>query len=284
MEIYQTTGAMQSRSSEWNAAKEKIAFVPTMGALHHGHAALLRQAKTLGTKLVLSIFINPLQFGPGEDLDRYPRPLEADLELARAMKVDAVFAPSVEDIYPAGFQTVVHLKYLTVGLCGARRPGHFDGVSTIVLKLLQIVRPHVAVFGEKDYQQLQIVRRMVKDLSVPVAIAAASIVRDPDGLATSSRNSYLTPDERTQALAIPRSLERARQAAAAGSSVKKIVALIKDCLKCASITQIDYVSVVDPETLKPLSELARPARCCLAVWIGNTRLIDNTALVPAQKV
>lgn len=267
---------MQAQALAWRRAGETIVFVPTMGALHAGHAALLQAGRPRGSKLVLSIFVNPTQFAPSEDFAQYPRPLEADLALARRCEVDAVFLPSTEAIYPPQYQTAIEVEAMTRGLCGAQRPGHFRGVTTIVCKLFHLVQPHIALFGEKDYQQLQVIKCMVRDLGMPIEILGVPTVRESDGLALSSRNHYLSPTERQQALAISRALFAAERAAEPDPAV--LIAGVRATLQTAGIDAIDYIEIVDADTLMPLTQLDRPARLCIAVRVGKTRLIDNIAL------
>ena len=273
-----TPAEMSAWSDATRTRGERIAFVPTMGYLHAGHTALMDEAHRHGQRVVLSIFVNPTQFGPHEDLDRYPRDLPGDMQKAAAHGVDAVFLPTPANMYPTGHQTTVRVHELEQGLCGASRPGHFAGVATVVCKLFNIVRPHAAVFGEKDFQQLAVIRRMVRDLDMPVEIIPLATVREPDGLAMSSRNKYLSPDERQRALALSRALFAARAAHAAGATdaaalVTGVVAGIRD-----AVTRLDYVELTDAETLRPLAVVDRPAVIALAAFVGRTRLIDNVRL------
>jgi pantoate--beta-alanine ligase len=228
---------------------------------------------------VVSVFVNPLQFGPAEDLDRYPRDLERDASLLQAMGVDVLFAPDEREMYPSGFQTHVEVEGLTQGLCGAHRPGHFRGVTTVVAKLFNIVRPHVAVFGEKDFQQLLVVRRMARDLDFDVEIVGVPTVRDADGLALSSRHAYLSPEERRAALAIPRALAAAREEFARGERrAAALLAAARAPLQAEAAMRVEYLALVDAETLGEISTVARPALLALAAWVGRTRLIDNCVL------
>ena len=255
------------------ARGERIAFVPTMGALHEGHVTLLREARKHGQRVALSIFVNPTQFGPNEDLARYPRDLAGDLAKAAGAGTEVAYVPEVGDVYPAGFQTTVEVGELARGLCGPFRPGHFAGVATVVCKLFNVVRPDAALFGEKDYQQLAIVRRMVTDLDMGIEIVGVPTVREADGLAMSSRNAYLSPAERARALSLSRALFAARDAVAAGA--RDGTAVVTRARAALDVDRIDYVDLVDAETLQPITELARPAVLAIAAFIGRTRLIDN---------
>jgi pantoate--beta-alanine ligase len=274
--ILSTISDMQTWVLDAHARGQRISFVPTMGCLHEGHCTLLRVARRLGDQLVLSIFVNPTQFGPNEDFARYPRIFEADLAHARDCGVDIVFHPDVNEMYPDGTVTTITVSRLEDQLCGIFRPGHFQGVATIVAKLFQIVQPRVALFGEKDYQQLQIIRKMVKDLNIPVEIIGCPIVREPDGLAMSSRNTYLSSEERKRAQAVPIALHIAADMVKRGEyHPLKLCQQVIDILDTAQ-ARIDYVSLVDAETLKPLTHWKTPSVLAIAAWIGKTRLIDNT--------
>ena len=253
-----------------------IGLVPTMGALHAGHAALLRQARRECDFVAASIFVNPIQFGPNEDFHRYPRPFDADVEICRQENVDLIFHPAPDEIYPAGYQSFVEVGDLTKTLCGASRPGHFRGVATVVLKLFQIVQPEFAYFGRKDAQQVRVLRRMVEDLNVPVKIVVCPIVREADGLAMSSRNKYLAPSQRSQAVVLHQALEEVRRLFATGE--RSSTALREAALRViatASEAKVDYVEIVDWKTLTPISELRGEFLVALAVHFGTTRLIDN---------
>jgi len=258
------------------ARGERVAFVPTMGALHEGHVTLLREARKHGQRVVLSIFVNPTQFGPNEDLARYPRDLGGDLAKAAGAGTDAAYVPDVRDVYPPGYQTTVEVPELARGLCGPFRPGHFAGVATVVCKLFNVVRPDVALFGEKDYQQLAIVRRMVVDLDMGVEIVGVPTVREADGLAMSSRNAYLSPAERARALSISRALLAARDGALGGA--RDGVALVAGARAALDVDRVDYVELVDAESLRPTTDLARPTVLAVAAFIGRTRLIDNVRI------
>jgi pantoate--beta-alanine ligase len=227
----------------------------------------------------VSLFVNPAQFGPQEDYGRYPRDLERDAEMARGVGVDVLYTPEGEQMYPPGYQTYVEVEQLTRGLCGASRPGHFKGVATVVLKLFNQVQPHTAIFGEKDYQQLAVVKRMSADLDLPVEIVGRPIVREPDGLAMSSRNTYLSPEERRAALCLSKALKAARRLV--GNRVfsrEEILTVVKDIIDQALYTRIDYLALVHPETLEEVETVQGEARLALAVWVGKTRLIDNILL------
>ena len=259
---------------------QRIALVPTMGYLHEGHLSLVDRARELADRVVLSIFVNPLQFGPQEDLDRYPRDLERDVELATGRGVDLIFAPDVQEMYPGGEPIVrVVPGRLAETLCGAYRPGHFEGVLTVVAKLFGIVRPDVAVFGQKDFQQAVLIRRMVADLDLGIEIDVAPIVREPDGLAMSSRNVYLSPDERESALGLYRGLTRAAQAFAGGErDAERLRRLVHEELARPGV-RVQYVEVIDPETLQPTQPAGPGNVLAVAAFVGQTRLIDNVILM-----
>lgn len=258
------------------AAGKTVGLVPTMGALHQGHLSLVEAARGECDVTVVSIFVNPTQFGPREDFQRYPRTVEADLEKLRSFGVDCVFAPEVDEMYGRGHATMVETGGVADPLEGQCRPGHFRGVATVVLKLFNVVPADAAYFGRKDYQQLLVVRQMVRDLDLPIRIVACPIVRDRDGLALSSRNQYLSPAERNQALAIVHSLRLAESLAANGQRDAAAVGqAIRDHLTAAGIDRIDYVAVVDPETLLPVAQLVQPTLVAVAARVGGTRLIDN---------
>ena len=257
----------------------RVAFVPTMGYLHDGHASLMREGRRRGELLVASIFVNPAQFGAGEDFESYPRDLERDSTIAAGAGVDIIFAPSVREMYPAGYQTWVDVERLTLPLCGASRPGHFRGVTTVVTKLFNAVMPDVALFGRKDYQQLAVIRRMTADLNLPVEIVGMPIVREPDGLAMSSRNAYLSPEERRSALCLSRSLARVREAYRLGETgIDCLMAVVLETITAEPHAAIDYVEFRDGETLEEAEVAADTTLLALAVRIGATRLIDNCIL------
>ena len=279
MEIISDPQEMQTRARQWRGQGLKVVLVPTMGFFHPGHLSLMEYGKTAGDRLVVSLFVNPAQFGPQEDLGRYPRDLDRDLRLAREIGVDCLYTPEAGAMYPPGYQTYVAVESLSDGLCGASRPGHFRGVATVVLKLLNQVSPQVAVFGEKDYQQLMVVQQMVADLDVPVAIVGRPIVREPDGLAMSSRNTYLNPAGRAAALCLYRALLAARELVASGArSRENILEAVRQIINAAPGVDIDYTALVDPLTLREVEAIQGEARLLLAVWINKTRLIDNTLL------
>jgi pantoate--beta-alanine ligase len=257
----------------------RVALVPTMGALHAGHASLLAAARADGGCVVASIFVNPTQFGPGEDFTKYPRPLDRDLAACAREGVDLVFTPTADEMYPSGFATTIRVTGMSEKMCGAFRPGHFDGVCTVVAKLLAIVRPDVAYFGEKDAQQLAIVRRMVADLDLPVEIRGCPLIREPDGLALSSRNAHLSPAERRQALALSAALAEAREALLAGErDGASLGARVRGRLAAAEGVDLQYVAVVDPDTLDDLARIGRQVLVAVAAKVGTTRLIDNVLL------
>ncbi len=263
------------------AEGERIGFVPTMGALHQGHLSLVETCARECDATVVSIFVNPTQFGPNEDYDKYPRTLEKDLEALAPYGVDLVFAPAVEEMYPQGFQTQVLVGGVTELWEGRSRPGHFAGVTTVVAKLLNIVQPQVAYFGHKDYQQSVVVRRMVRDLDLPVQIRVCPTVREEDGLALSSRNAYLSPQQRKQALTLSRSLQLAREMIHQGRRrAVDILAEMKKLYDQQPDVRLDYLAVVDPETLLPVEEVAGPVVVLCAAWVGQTRLIDNLRVEP----
>jgi len=279
MEIISNSQEMQARSREWRARGLKNGLVPTMGYFHRGHLSLMEYGKTLGGPLVVSLFVNPAQFGPREDFGHYPRDLERDAEMARKVGVDILYTPTAEQMYPPGYQTYVQVAELSRGWCGASRPGHFKGVATVVLKLFNQVRPHTAVFGEKDYQQLMVVKRLAADLDLPVAVVGRPIVREPDGLALSSRNTYLSPEERAAALSLYRSLIAARELVLSGArSRESILEAVRQIISSTPHTDIDYLALVHPETLEEADSIKGGARLLLAVKVGKTRIIDNTLL------
>ena len=279
MKIINSIVHMQALAIAPEREGRRIVFVPTMGYLHEGHVSLLREGRKRGDVLVLSIFVNPIQFGVNEDLDNYPRNMDRDCQIADACGVDIVFIPTAAEMYPDGFQTGVTVRDISLPLCGGSRPGHFDGVATVVAKLFNIVRPDVALFGRKDYQQLAVIRRMAADLNMPVEIVGMPIVREVDGLAMSSRNAYLSPDERQCALCLSRAVTRARELFAAGErSVAVLTGEARAVIEREAAAAIDYVEFRDGATLKELEVADTGTLLALAVKIGQTRLIDNTVL------
>jgi pantoate--beta-alanine ligase len=285
VKIINTVSEMQQTTLVLRREGKRIAFVPTMGFLHEGHASLLREGRKRGDILVLSIFVNPIQFGPTEDLDRYPRNFEGDCAIARECGTDIVYTPTAADMYPPGFQTSIRVRDLALPLCGASRPGHFDGVATVVTKLFNIVLPEVALFGNKDFQQLAIIRRMVADLSQPVEIIGMPIVREADGLAMSSRNAYLTPDERTSALCLSCAIRLVRERYAAGEhNAETLLAAAQELILAEPAAIIDYLELRDAATLETVNKVSDTTLLALAVKIGTTRLIDNTLLGDESKV
>ncbi|GAB4166942.1 MAG: pantoate--beta-alanine ligase [Geothermobacteraceae bacterium] len=285
MEIIRSTTEMQSRCLALREAGKCIAFVPTMGWLHEGHLSLLREGRRRGDVLVLSIFVNPTQFGENEDFDSYPRDLDRDAALAESVGVDLIFAPEAADMYPRGYRTFVDVTGpMTEVLCGASRPGHFRGVTTVVTKLFTIVQPHVALFGQKDFQQLAVIRRMTGDLNLPVEVVGMPIVRETDGLAMSSRNVYLTDDQRRQALALSRSLDLARELVAAGErDSARIITEVRSLIEAEPETRIDYVNICHQDSLQDQPEVDADSVLLLAVFVGQTRLIDNGHLMAAGR-
>ena len=273
--ILRTIAELRARVAEWRRGGETIGLVPTMGALHEGHLSLVRRSRAATKRTVVSIFVNPTQFGPNEDFQRYPRDFAGDIAKLDAVGVDAVFAPEVAEMYPEGAATTVTVSGLTDGLDGPFRPGHFQGVATIVTKLLLQCLPDVAFFGEKDYQQLQVIKRLARDLDVPVRIEGVPTYREADGLAMSSRNVYLTPAERAAAPALHRAINAVAAALARGEPAAPAIAAAKAELNRAGFTKIDYIAAVDASTLKPIEKPSGPARVAAAAWFGSTRLIDN---------
>ena len=279
MEIISDPQEVKARAGAFRAQGLKIVLVPTMGYFHPGHLSLMEYGRTVGGRLVVSLFVNPTQFGPSEDYGRYPRDLERDAEMARKVGVDILYTPAFEQMYPPGYQTFVTVEELSRGWCGASRPGHFRGVATVVLKLFNQVRPEVAVFGEKDFQQLAVVKRMAADLNLPVEVVGRPIVREPDGLALSSRNTYLSSEERAAARCLYRSLVAARELVLSGAkSRESILEAVRQIIGSTPHTRIDYLALVHPETLQEVDAIQGKARLLLAVWVGQTRLIDNTLL------
>jgi len=273
---------MKEKAREARQEQHVIGFVPTMGALHAGHLALVERARKECAPVYASIFLNPAQFGPNEDLSKYPRPLEADVEKLTAARVDGLFLPEATEIYPRGYATYVHVEGLSERLEGQSRPGHFRGVATVVLKLLETVQPHFAYFGRKDAQQVRIIEQMVRDLNLDVGVVVCPIVREPDGLALSSRNTYLGAEERKAATVLYRALEAARQEVAAGRRDSlELQRAMRKVLDSEPRASVNYAEIVDAESFEPAVRVTRRSYALLAVRIGRTRLIDNMLIEPA---
>ncbi len=276
IEIIESSQQMQARSEGIRLSGKKIGLFPTLGFLHEGHLELIRQVRKRSDYVVMSLFVNPIQFGPNEDFEKYPRDTEGDLKKAKSEGVDMVFMPPVNEMYPAGFQSVVRVDNITKHLCGKSRPGHFEGVTTVVAKLFNITKPHMAVFGQKDFQQLAVIRRMVKDLNMDIEIIGVPTVREPDGLAMSSRNKYLNPEERKSALSLKKAMGMANRLAGEGETdTSKIISSIRELILSFPFTNIDYISICDPDTLEDINLLKEQSLLALAVKVGGTRLIDN---------
>ncbi len=277
MQVIERIKEMQEVSSKLRQEGKSIGFVPTMGALHEGHLSLVRMARKDNDIVVVSVFVNPTQFGPNEDFEKYPRDFEGDRKKLEKENVDIVFYPHADEMYPPNYKTYVEVEDITTRLCGAFRPGHFRGVTTVVTKLFNIVKPARAYFGKKDYQQYKVIKRMVEDLNMDIEIIPGEIVRDPDGLAMSSRNQYLSPEERKDALALYKSLQLAKELIQKGERDPKKIkeAMVKFIKGHKHVKKIDYVEIVDPEKLLPVDEIKDGTLIALAVWVGDTRLIDN---------
>lgn len=276
MQVIESPKTMQERADQLRGQGKKLGFVPTMGAFHEGHLSLMRRSREENDVSIISLFVNPTQFDRKEDLEAYPRDLQGDLAKAEAVGVDFVFAPTEEAMYPAGYQTSVEVEELARRWEGVFRPGHFKGVATVVTKLFNIVKPHRAYFGQKDYQQALIIKRMVQDLNLDVEIVVLPIIREPDGLAMSSRNVHLQPEERKAALGLHRSLVYAEERVRQGErDAKAIVEGMRRILEKEPLARIDYIACCHPETLEPLEQIEGTVLFALAVWIGKTRLIDN---------
>ncbi|GMV38913.1 MAG: pantothenate synthetase [Myxococcales bacterium] len=280
MQVIHQVAEVRALVAAWRSAGETVALVPTMGYLHAGHLSLVALARQHARRVVASIFVNPTQFGPSEDLDRYPRDDQGDRAKLGLAGTDALFAPPPEAMYGPGFETWVRLEHLPEHLCGLSRPIHFRGVATVCTKLFNIVQPDVAVFGEKDYQQLLVIRRLVRDLDIPVQIIGGPIVREPDGLAMSSRNANLSPDERRRALALSESLRLAERMIHGGERSASAVHGAMDAHIAASGGRADYVRLVDPDTLDDVDHIVGPVQATVAAFYGSTRLIDNRRITP----
>jgi pantoate--beta-alanine ligase len=279
LKIFTAIHEMRAASGAIRRAGKRLGFVPTMGALHEGHLSLVRAARAFSDVVVASIFVNPTQFGPSEDLAKYPRSFERDCELLQREGVELLFAPSVEEMYPAGAVTWVTVEGLSDKLDGRSRPGHFRGVTTIVAKLFHVVEPDAAFFGQKDAAQVAIIRRMVRDLNLPVEIVTCPILRETDGLAMSSRNAYLDPEQRTRALVLHRSLIRVQRLADAGErEAAKLVAAGREEFAEEGSVRLDYFEIVDADTLNPVQDISGGALAAVAAFVGSTRLIDNILL------
>jgi pantoate--beta-alanine ligase len=279
MKVVTSVPGMKALARQWKKAGKKVGFVPTMGYLHEGHLSLIRESKKRTDVTIVSIFVNPAQFGPNEDFKKYPRDLEKDAAYLEKGGVDCLFCPAAAEIYPPGYRTYVEVRGLQDRLCGKSRPGHFQGVVTVVLKLFDIVMPSLAFFGAKDAQQVLIIEKMAADLDLDTEVVTCPIVREPDGLALSSRNAYLSPEERKAALVLSISLRWAERAVAAGErDAAKVVAGIRSAIEAEPLARIDYVEAVDPANLEPIAEIRAEVLIALAVFIGSTRLIDNTRL------
>ena len=283
MKVLSTIAETRAAARALKASGKKLGLVPTMGALHEGHLSLVRLAKQQCDAVAVSIFVNPKQFGPNEDFAKYPRAFERDQRMLEAGGVDLLFAPPVEEMYPLGSTTFVNVEGLSERLDGVSRPGHFRGVTTVVSKLFHIVEPNKAFFGQKDAAQVAIVKRMVRDLDLPLEIVVAPIVREPDGLAMSSRNAYLTPSERKQALVLSRALRAVEaQVDKRETNTNRLVNVAKQTFAEEPGARVDYIAVVDPDTLSPVDDVSNGALIAVAAYVGRTRLIDNV-VIPAKK-
>jgi pantoate--beta-alanine ligase len=279
LKVIESAKAMQSHCEQFRLAGKKISFVPTMGYFHEGHLSLMKEARRIADHVVVSIYVNPTQFGPKEDFSKYPRDFDRDEDMAKSVGVDVIFFPSNQDMYPEGYQTYVNVEKVTENLCGLSRPGHFRGVTTVCCKLFNIVKPHSAVFGRKDYQQLAAVKRMVTDLNMDLEIVGMPTFREPDGLAMSSRNVYLSKEERTSALTLVSSLKTAQKLYAEGErNAVKIIRQAEKLITSAPFTAIDYIKICDAATLEDVLEIKGEVVMALAVKVGKTRLIDNSVL------
>jgi pantoate--beta-alanine ligase len=276
METIESSKVMQEKCEVFRISGQTIGLVPTMGFFHDGHLELMRAGKRLSDQMIVSIFVNPIQFGPSEDFEVYPRDMEGDLSKAKDVGADFVFCPSSEEMYPGGFQTSVSVQEVTKHLCGLTRPSHFEGVTTVVAKLFNITKPHLAIFGQKDYQQLTVISRMVEDLNMDVKIVGVPTVREPDGLAMSSRNSYLNPEERESALCLKKSLDLADSLYHQGEyNAEKIIEAVEKLIRSHASTEIEYIKICHPASLEDAETVEEKSLLALAVKVGQTRLIDN---------
>jgi pantoate--beta-alanine ligase len=276
MEVIKTIKEMKEFSSQARRAGKTIAFVPTMGYFHDGHLSLMREGRRRGNLLIISLFVNPTQFGPNEDFKNYPRDFERDSKMAEEVGVDVLFAPEASDMYPLNHQTIVRVEKVTQNLCGRSRPIHFQGVTTVVMMFFEIVMPHVAIFGEKDYQQLVTIQQMVRDLHMSVEVVGMPTVREADGLAMSSRNAYLLPEERKAALSLYRSLQKAKELLQKGErKAERILHEMKGIFQSEPLVRIDYVQICDATTLQDVDRIEGDVVVALAAYLGKTRLIDN---------
>lgn len=283
MEVIHSVADMHRFADLARERGQRIGFVPTMGFLHEGHLSLMRIARQKTDVLVVSIFVNPTQFAPGEDFETYPRDFERDRTMVENVGADCIYYPDVKEMYPDGYQTTVSVKHVTQNLCGLSRPTHFDGVSTVVTKLFNAVKPHSAVFGQKDFQQLSVIKRMVRDLNMDIEIIGAPIVREDDGIAMSSRNKNLSPEERASARSLSRALEQALASVQKGErSAQVLIEQARDIISAEPLGRIDYIKVCDTETLQDVESLEREAVMALAVFFEKARLIDNTILPVAE--
>ncbi len=283
MRIIEKVSEMQRQADLWRQEGKKIALVPTMGYLHEGHLTLMQAVRSKADVVVTSIFVNPTQFGPEEDFARYPRDLSRDVRLATDVGVDVAFVPPVAEMYPEGFETYVEVTRVTIPLCGRSRPGHFRGVTTVVTKLFNIVKPHIAIFGEKDFQQLVAIRHMARDLHMDIEILGHPIVREPDDLAMSSRNKYLTAEQRKRALRLNQAVKNAQALVRGGERQgEKILNRVKEVLDPGGDVAIDYAQLCDPANLQDVELVEGPTLLAMAVFVGATRLLDNCVLHPAQ--
>lgn len=276
MKVVKTINEVREQVKEWRKNGESVALVPTMGYLHRGHASLIKKAKSENSRVVVSIFVNPIQFGENEDLDKYPRDLNHDSEVCREYGADLIFNPEPEEMYGKNFQSFVEVNQITTGLCGAKRPGHFRGVTTVVSKLFNIVKPDKAYFGEKDAQQLAVIKKMVCDLNFDIKVIGCPIIREEDGLALSSRNVYLNAEERKAALILNKALKACKASMESGiDNVEKLKNAMKTLIESEKLAKIDYIEIVDSKTLENVETVEEEVLVAIAVYIGKTRLIDN---------